>query len=120
MYGINETLQANYIHSKPYGSSSGSLRVYIPSLMPLIAMGIPKITPVSLNTTCFCNASDCKPAVANKIDTQNYVTAEASYTEYKQPCYYYGSSLKVNSRTEDCLTCRLNPSEEDNSSPWPY
>ena len=119
MYSLSEYIQANYVHAKPYGSSAGSLKIYIPSLMPLINMGTPKITPIGLNKSCYCNAADCKPSVASKINTQNYATAKAPYHPYDFSCYWFGSGLKIMAQTEDCLSCRLYPEEEDNSTPWP-
>ena len=115
MYSVNQSLSAKYVEASPYGKSSGNLRVYIPSLMPNIAMGRPKITPVSLNRSCFCNADDCKPSVSATIETQNFVTALKSYANYEFQYYKYGSELKVLARTADCLSCKLAPDEEDNS-----
>jgi hypothetical protein len=115
MFEINELLQASYVNSRPYGTSSGNLRVYIPSLMPQISMGDPKSTPIALNSSCYINATDCKPTIASKINTQNFVTAIQSYNSYRQPYYSYGSPLKVVSKSKDCLTCKLSPEDEDNS-----
>jgi hypothetical protein len=119
MYNLSEYIQALYVQSNPYGSSTGNLKVYIPSLMPLIGMGNPKITPVSLNKSCYCNAIDCKPSVASRINTQNFVTAQAPSNNYKNSCYRFGSGLKIMAKTKDCLTCKLHPEEEDNSTDWP-
>lgn len=119
MYNLNEYISAKYVKEKPYGSSSGRLKVYIPSLMPLIPMGTPRTTPVSLNASCYCNANDCKPSVASQISTQNFVTAQAPYNSYRFPCYWYGTGLKVIAKSEDCLECKLSPEEEDNSTSWP-
>lgn len=119
MYNLNQFVDAIYVQSYPYGSSFGNLKVYIPSLMPSIVMDTPRITPVSLNKSIYLNASDCKPAVGSSINTQNFVTAQASFNSYQLPCYRYGSGLKVMSKTRDCLTCRLYASEEDNSIPDP-
>ena len=119
MFSLTEYVSAKYVHDKPYGSSSGSLKVYIPSIMPQIAMGTPRITPVSLNKSCFINAGDCKPSIASMINSQNYATAKAPYNPYEKPCYYYGSSLKVIPKTGDFLICQLGSEEEDNSVNWP-
>lgn len=119
MYDLSEYISAIYVHGKPYGSSAGNLRVYIPSLMPSIGMGYPTITPISLNRSCYANASDCAPSVASMVNTQNFVTALAPYNGYGHSCYYYGSTLKVMAKTPDCLSCRLHPEEEDNSTYWP-
>ena len=119
MYKVNECLSAIYVDASPYGRSFGNLRVYIPSLMPNISMGRPKTTPVSLNRSCFCNANECKPSVSTTINTQNFVTAIAAYGGYSLPCYPYGSGIKVIAKTEDCLSCKLAPDEQDNSIPDP-
>ena len=115
MFAVNQVLDATYVHAKPYGSSNGNLRIYIPKLMPHISMGNPKTTPVALNKSCYINANDCKPSIAAKIDTQNYVTAKASYNKYKDSYYRYGSSIKVVAKDDDCLVCKLSPEDEDNS-----
>lgn len=117
MYNLNEYIDAIYVHSHPYGSSSGDLKVFIPSLMPLILMDTARLIPVSLNKSIYSNATDCKPAVSSKLFIQNFVTAKAPFNEYQYPRYAYGSSLKVMAKTPDCLTCRLCPEEEDNSIP---
>ena len=119
MYTLDEYILGNYVESKPYGSSSGSLRIYIPSLMPMIGMGEPRITPVSLNKSCYCNANECKPSIASRVRTQNYVTAQSPYHNFEKPCYWFGDDLKVMTKSEDCLECRLYPEEEDNSTDWP-
>lgn len=119
MFKSNQYLDAVFVNASPYGSSSGALKVYIPSVMNGISMGKPKATPVALNKACFANAGDCKPAVSNKISTQNYVTAKAPYGSYSKPCYWYGTGIKVTSENDDCLSCRLVPEEEDNSTEWP-
>lgn len=119
MFSVGQVLSAYYVHSKPYGSSSGSLKVYVPSVMPKISMGNPKVTPVGLNSSCYCNASDCKPSVASQISTQNYMTGLSPVNPYSLPCYYYGSGIKVVAKTTDCLTARLDSGEEDNSRSWP-
>lgn len=119
MYDLGEYIDAKYVNALPYGTSSGDLKVYIPSLMPLISMGRATITPVSLNKSCYCNAADCKPSVASQLSTQNFVTALAPHHPYIRPCYRFGSGLKIMAKTPDCLTCRLYPEEEDNSISWP-
>lgn len=118
-YNIEEKISVQYVETKPYGSSSGSLRVYCPSSMPLIGMGKPKITPVSLNKSAYCNAADCKPSVSSKISTQNYVTAAEPYNQFEKPCYYFGDTLTVRPNETDFLSCRIYVEDEDNSTDWP-
>lgn len=115
MFYFDEVLVSKYVQQQPWGSSAGSLLVYIPDLMPLIGMGIPRTTSTSLNKSCYSNASDCKPSVSGSARVQNYVTAEAPYHEYKLPLYAFGSEIAVNVKGFDCPTCRLTPEEIDNS-----
>ena len=119
MYQLDQRVSVNYVQVKPYGTSSGSLKVYCPSLMPNIGMGVPKVTPVSLNKSAYCNANDCKPTISSKINTQNYLTALAPYHDFDFPCYSFGSTITVHALSEDMLTCRIFPEDEDNSHPWP-
>lgn len=116
---LNEKVQCQYVQSKPYGSDSGSLALYCPSLMPLISMGSPKSTPFSLNKSAYCNANDCKPSVSSKINTQNYITGLAPYHEFEQPCYWFGSGITVHADSEDMLSATIFSEDEDNSTPWP-
>ena len=115
MFTINKAVLAKYVHMRPVGLTYGNLKVYIPELMPNIPMGIPKIIPVSLNKSCYCNSTDCRPSVASQIQTQNFVTALSSYNSYSGSQYHYGSDIAIVPKTEDCLTCKLAPDECDNS-----
>lgn len=119
MYHLYEFITAKYVHVMPYGPSSGALKVHVPSLMPDVPMGEPKITPCSLDASCYANAQDCKPAVAKKVSVQNYITADKPYHDYKKPCYWFGTELTVEMKEEDALVCRLSPEHIDNSTEWP-
>lgn len=55
-------------------ANASSLKLYIPKLMPLIAEGTPKQEIHSILSTCYANASACKPSIAKTIKTQNYIT----------------------------------------------
>lgn len=116
---INEKIQCKYVQSSPYGSSSGSLALYCPSLMPNIGMGSPKSTPFSLNKSAFCNASDCKPSISSRINTQNFITGLPPYHDFNHSCYWFGSGVTVRADSEDMLTVRISPEDEDNSTIWP-
>ena len=122
MYNLSAPVSAKYVHDKPYGTSAGSLKVYIPSIMNpnFIPMGLPKLTPVSLDKSCYSNAGDCKPSVASMLNTQNFATAAKPYSSYKYPCYYFGDEISVIPTSEDFLSCRLVPEEIDESKNWPY
>ena len=92
---LHEFVQCQYVQSRPYGSDAGDLALYCPSLMPLIGMGTPKTTPVSLNKSAYCNSNECKPSVSSKITTQNYITGKANYHNFDFPCYWYGTGITV-------------------------
>ena len=53
--------------------SRGKFRVYIAKIMPLIGFGSPSSKSISLNKSCFCNASACKPTVSSNVKSQNYI-----------------------------------------------
>lgn len=62
-------------YSLPIGDPNATTSsLYIPKLMPLISFGSPKVTPKSLNKSCFVNDDSCKPTPASTINTQNYKT----------------------------------------------
>ena len=116
---LHEFVQCQYVQSRPYGSDAGNLALYCPSLMPMIGMGTPKTTPVSLNKSAYCNSNECKPSVSSKITTQNYITGKANYHDFDFPCYWYGTGITVRADKEDMLECTIWVEEEDNSTPWP-
>jgi len=120
MYEYKESVEAKYVDSTPYGHSGGSLRVYIPSLMPQIIMSNPRDITVYLDKSCYCNASDCKPSISTSIISKNYVTAKAPYHSFNGPCYWYGTGIHVQMLNEDALECQILPEDEDNSTDWPY
>ncbi len=56
----------------PRAYANSSLQLNIPKLMPLIPLGKPKITNISLSKGCYANANNI--AVSRTIATQNYIT----------------------------------------------
>lgn len=54
-------------------TSGSSFHIYIAKLLPLISFGRPSKKSVSLNRNCFCNTSACKPSVASRVTSTNYV-----------------------------------------------
>ncbi len=96
-----------YVEATPWGSSSGDLRVFCPDLMPMVSMGKPKITPVPLQRTIFINSSDCAISIPTRIETQNYITAQAVVGEFKQPNYDFGTTIQVESLDDFMQRCRV-------------
>ena len=92
---INDTEVAKYCIS-PWGGSGGSLPLYIPKLMPNIPMGKPKTFPVYLNKSCYCNASACRPNVATRLSSQNYITVPPlDNRSFRLPHFWYGDTLQI-------------------------
>lgn len=52
--------------------ANSNLQLNIPKLMPLIPLGKPKVTNISLSKGCYANANNI--AVSRTIGTQNYIT----------------------------------------------
>lgn len=111
-------IPCNYVKVTPYGTSRGNIEVFIPSIMKKWGMGVPKITPTSLNSSIYNNASDCKPTVSVKTNTQNYATARAPVSPYKLSLYSFGSGMEIWPVTEDVLNPRLTTENVDNS--WTF
>lgn len=56
-----------------------SIPLFIPTIMPNISSGEPKISPaVTKGTTLFRNAPACRPAAKRVLHTQNYLTPSFS------------------------------------------
>lgn len=92
---LNDTEVAYYVRS-PYGSSSGSLPLYIPKLMPNISMGKARSTRVNLNKSCYCNDSGCKPAVSSQLSSQNYLTISPQQNRsFREPHFRYGAKIQI-------------------------
>lgn len=48
-------------------------QVFIPKLMPLMILGLPKEKTETLLSTLFVNEASCKPVVQKTIKSQNYI-----------------------------------------------
>ena len=115
IFSDNEILDAKYIQEKPFGTSSGPLKVYIPALMNDIPLGKPKDTPEPIDASCYCNAGDCKPSVGKKITSRNYYVAEAPNFPYAHALLDYEADIKVQVRIRDNLSFKLVSEELDSS-----
>jgi hypothetical protein len=78
--------------------TSGSFRLYIPKLMPLMSLGQPSITNWIFNNNIFLNDADCKPTTGQKITTQNFITVGRHHNRdfgFKSDKYgYIGSGTR--------------------------
>lgn len=50
-------------------------KLYVPKIMPLITMALPKETTVQLTSSMFVNEKSCKPVVQSAIKERNYLKA---------------------------------------------
>jgi len=97
-----------YVQVRPKGTCVGPLKLYCPRLMPLIAMDIPKITPVGLSAKAvYRNASDCSITVPNQIPSQNFLTGMKPIKPFEMPNYIYGTDIEVEPLDEDTLKARI-------------
>lgn len=65
-------------HIKPAPKEGEKLKLYIPTLMPRISKGSPAYRTVkSSGKQLFLNDVDCRPAIHNTIQAQNFITAYA-------------------------------------------
>lgn len=61
-------------------SPGGSLKMYIPKLMPKIGFGEPKTLPVTFaGDRVFCNDDACKPAASQTFNTKNWIEPTLMY-----------------------------------------
>jgi hypothetical protein len=93
---INDNEIGKYTIS-PKGSSGGTLPLYIPKLMPLISMGKRKTTTTGINSSCYCNASECKPNIGSTtVSIQNFINVPPqSNRSFSLPIFYYGDTIQV-------------------------
>lgn len=110
----NTLVSANYVGKKPYGVAYGDLKVYIPSLMPTISMGVAKaLSPVSINKSIFCNSSECQITPMSKVTPQNFVTAKSYFhTEFQLPHIDYGSAMVVRGDDHDFQSVSITTNED--------
>lgn len=83
-------------------STSSSMRVHIPVLMPNISGGSPRTVSVPLSKSCYCNDSSCMISVGGCISTQNYLTVQ----KYDNADFNYaylprGAELELDSMNGD-------------------
>lgn len=59
-----------------YSSTEAALwKLFVPKIMPLMEMGLPKETPVQLSDSLFINDKACKPSINSVIYQRNYLKA---------------------------------------------
>lgn len=103
LFECKPQLDAYYVNTTPWGSSSGNFKVYCPTLMPQVSMGVARsLSPVSLNKTIFCNANDCAISIASRVTPLNYITARAvANSGFSNIHMDYGSNIIIQSFNHD-------------------
>lgn len=109
-------VECKYVQQKPFGPSSGNLKVWVPKLMPQIPMALAKDTPEG-NPNPTANAKECEVKGAPKITRRNYYVAMAPSTPYKHSLFDFGASLIAEARylPDGNLDLKLRSDEADPS-----
>jgi hypothetical protein len=77
-------------------TSMSSYKLYIPTIMPLIPKGKQTQVTTSLNKACYINDTSCKPSIATRIGTQNYITVKVfPNRSFRKNVFLNGSDLMV-------------------------
>lgn len=101
-----------------YGDTEAAeWKLYVPKIMPLIDMGIPKETTVQLSSAIFINEKSCKPTVQSTIKSRNWLKgtrpANCSFRyQYKK----HGIQIEVEVLHENLDNLRIT-NTIDQSSP---
>lgn len=83
---------------KSCGTNSGkTFKVYIAKILPLVTFGKPKTKDVTLKSSCFVNASKCRPSISSKVKTKNYIDVAVSSTASIDSASH-GTKLKISVR----------------------
>lgn len=108
---------AQFVGKKPYASSYGDLKVYIPSLMPQVTMGLAKtLSPYTINKKLFCNSDECAISPMSKVTPQNFVTAKSVlHTEFQSPHIDYGATIEIHGNDHDFQTVQINTNKDPTS-----
>ena len=97
------------------GSSSAStLPIYIPALMPKISFGVKKTSSKSLQKSCYCNDTKCKPPVASSIQTQNYLDIQVyEHNEFRLPYFRLGDEFYIDAIDGNYDQLRITNRQDD-------
>lgn len=83
--------------AKSVGTNTGSkFKVYISKIMPLITFGKAKTKIIPLNKNCLVNDIKCKPSVAARVTTANYIVVPISNSTKFWKGISHGTKLNVN------------------------
>ena len=77
-------------------SQAEEWKLYVPKIMPLIEMGLPKETNCQLSTTGFINEKSCRPIIQSSIKERNYLLARRpANCSFVQPSKWHGMKIEV-------------------------
>ena len=115
LFPAHSLVKCKYVQDKPFGSSYGDLKVWVPDLMPQIPMSLAKDTPEA-NDAPTVNADECKVKAPNKVTRRNYFVAKAPNPPFKHSLFDFGAELVAEVRYyDDNLDLKLRSDEADPS-----
>lgn len=92
-------------------------KLYIPKIMPMITMGLPKETTVQLPASPFINDKGCKPVINSTIKSRNYLLASRpANCSFAYARKRHGIELEVEVLHENLDNLRIT-NTIDNSTP---
>lgn len=94
-------------------------KIYVPKIMPLIPMDVPKEVKETMDDSVFLNAKACKPSLQKTIITQNYITVNRPPNRaFKYAWKKHGMKLEIEVSYRNIDLLRVD-NTVDNSSPQP-
>ena len=77
-------------------SQAEEWKLFVPKIMPLLQMGLPKETVCPLDSTGFINEKSCRPVIQRSIKECNYVLARRpANCSFVQPTKWHGMKIEV-------------------------
>jgi hypothetical protein len=120
-WDLNE-FEIAYYYPKHGRANKPSLKVQIPKIMPLIFNGTTVNASqdnkrIGLNSSCFCNASNCKPSPSGSINMQNYMVVPLKHgVVFENDHFYRNDKLRVEIQNGNVysmvITGELDPSHK--------
>ena len=97
-------------------NTDGVMKVYVAKLLPLVAFGKPKEKQVALTKACYINAKECKPSIASKVTTVNYLDIPIAKTsELKPEKIKHGTTLRIDIKNQSVEFMTVVSKKDKNS-----
>lgn len=107
-WDIGDTEVAYYCR-KGGGTSRGSLPLFIPKLLPKLALLAEPQPPHILNSSCLANDRKCKPTHAKQIMLQSFITVPIQSNRYfRNPYFKEGAKMYVEIHNKDLDTMYIS------------